>query len=130
MSIIRKYVDKLLVDKNELTEKDSKHAALLSSLLKIREQQWSIPNFDRNEIEMMVEFICTAWSRLSMMYSLQQMSWFFIFLLCQYLCVCYFEWNQCVRLNWWIEYVSYRITRQARYTFEAILQAPIRVWLA
>ena len=27
---------------------------------KIREQQWSIPNFDRNEIEMMVEFICTA----------------------------------------------------------------------
>ena len=60
MSMNRRYADKLLVEKNDLTEEESGHAALLSSLLKIREQQWSIPNFDRNEIEMMVEFICTA----------------------------------------------------------------------
>ena len=63
----------------------------------IREQQWSIPNFDRNEIEMMVEFICTAWSRFSMTYSLEQMIWFFS--LCQYLCVYYFVWDQCVRTS-------------------------------
>ena len=100
MSINRRYADKLLVEKNDLTEEESGHAALLSSLLKIREKQWSIPNFDRNEIEMMVEFICTAWSRLSMMYSLEQMSWFLS--LCQYLCVYYFVWDQCVRINWWI----------------------------
>ena len=60
MSMNRRYADKLLVEKNDLTEEESGHAALLSSLLKIREQQWSIPNFDRNEIEMMVELICTA----------------------------------------------------------------------
>ena len=60
MSMNRRYADKLLVEKIDLTEEESGHAALLSSLLKIREQQLSIPNFDRNEIEMMVEFICTA----------------------------------------------------------------------
>ena len=80
MSMNRKY-DKFPVEKNDLTEEESSHAAFLSSLLKIREQQWWIPNFDRNEIEMMVEFICTAWSRLSMMYSLEQMSWFFLYYL-------------------------------------------------
>ena len=46
--------------KKDLTEEERGHVALLSSLLKIREQQRPIPNFDRNGIEMMVEFICTA----------------------------------------------------------------------
>ena len=73
--------------KKNLTEEESGHAALLLSLLKIREQQWSIPNFDRNEIEMMVEFICTAWFRLSMMYSLEQMSWFFFPCVNIYVCI-------------------------------------------
>ena len=83
----RRYADKLLVEKNDLTEEESGHAALLSSLLKIREQQWSIPNFDRNEIEMMVEFICTAWSRFSMTYSLEQMIWFFFPCVNIYVCI-------------------------------------------
>ena len=34
-----KYANKLLFDKNELTEEGSSHAALLLSLIKIREQQ-------------------------------------------------------------------------------------------
>ena len=46
--------------KNILTEEESSYATLLSSLLKIKEQQWSIPDLDSNEIEMVVEFICTA----------------------------------------------------------------------
>ena len=101
MSMNRRYADKLLVKKNDLTEEESGHAALLSSLLKIREQQWSIPNFDRNEIEMMVEFICTAWSRFSMTYSLEQMIWFFP---CANFYVCiFFVWDQCVRINWWFD---------------------------
>ena len=60
MSMNRKYADELLVDKNELTKGESSDAALLLVLLKIRGQQWSVPNFDRNEIEMVVEFICIA----------------------------------------------------------------------
>ena len=87
----RKYADKLLVDKNELTEEESSNAALLISLLKIRELQWSVPNL--NEIEAIVEFLCTAWSRLSAMYSLEQLSWiaYFIFsFLCQHLYVYYY----------------------------------------
>ena len=103
MSMNRRYADKLLVEKNDLTEEESGHAALLSSLLKIREQQWSIPNFDRNEIEMMVEFICTAWSRFSMTYSLEQMIWFF-FLVPIFMCV-FFVWDQCVRINWWFDLI-------------------------
>ena len=38
-SMNRKYVDKLLVDKNDLTEEENSHAALLLSLLTIRELQ-------------------------------------------------------------------------------------------
>ena len=36
MSMYREYADQLLVDENELTEDESSHAALLSSLLQIR----------------------------------------------------------------------------------------------
>ena len=65
------YADTVIVDENELTEEKRNHAVLLLSLLQIREhseQLWSVPDFDRNEIEMMVEFICAAWFRLGMHY--------------------------------------------------------------
>ena len=55
----------------------------------------------------MVEFICTAWSRLSMMYSLEQMSWFF-FLVSIFMCVLFCMGPMCpnklmnwIELNWW-----------------------------
>ena len=106
MSMNRRYADKLLIEKNDLTEEESGHPALLSSLLKKREQQWSIPNFDRNEIEMMFEFICTAWSRFSMTYSLEQMIWFFS--LYQYLCVLFCMGPMCPnKLMNWIELVLF-----------------------
>ena len=40
-SMDRKHADKLLVDKNLLSEEASSHAAFLLSLLKTREQHWS-----------------------------------------------------------------------------------------
>ena len=96
MSMNRKYADKLLVEKNYLTEEESSHATVFSSLLKIREQ-WLIPNFDSNDIETMVEFIRTALSRLGVMYSLEQMSWFSFSLSCVniYVCIILYGTNVC-----------------------------------
>ena len=42
MSMNRKCVDKLMVDKNELTGEESSHTVLLLSQLKISEQQCSV----------------------------------------------------------------------------------------
>ena len=85
MSMNRRYADKLLVEKMIWLRRK---AAMQLYCHHYSKKKWSIPNCDRNEIEMMVECICAAWSRLSMMYSLEQMSWFFS--LCQYLYVYYF----------------------------------------
>ena len=72
----RENTDTSLVDKNELTEEESSHTALFSSLLNNSGQFQILIGLK------LVEFICTVWSQLSMMYSLEQMSWIVIFLLC------------------------------------------------
>ena len=56
MSANRKYTDMLAVEKQDMTKEQSSHAALLSSLIKIRGQQWTVPNFDGDEIGTVIEF--------------------------------------------------------------------------
>ena len=60
ISANRKYTDMLAVEKQDMTKEQSSHAALRSSLIKIREQQWRVPNFDGDEIGTVIEFICSS----------------------------------------------------------------------
>ena len=53
--------DNAAVEEQDNTEETSSHAALLSSLIKISEPQWPVPNFDGNEIGTMIEFIWISW---------------------------------------------------------------------
>ena len=46
MSANIKSADMLAVGTQDMNEEEISHAALLSSLIKIMEQQWSVPNFD------------------------------------------------------------------------------------
>ena len=60
VSVKRKYADMLAVEKQDMAEEESSHGALLSSLMKIRERQWSVSNFNGDEKGTMIEFIYTS----------------------------------------------------------------------
>ena len=60
MSVKRKYADMLAVEKQDMAEEESSHGALLSTLMKIRERQWSVSNFNGDEKGTMIEFIYTS----------------------------------------------------------------------
>ena len=42
------------------TNEENSLGELLTSLIKIREQQWVLHNFDKDEINEMIEYICTS----------------------------------------------------------------------
>jgi len=49
-----------IFSQRSLTLEEQSHGQLISSLLKIREQMWSVPEFEKEEVEIMLHNICTS----------------------------------------------------------------------
>ena len=77
-------------------------------------QQWSVPNFDEDEIGSMIAFICTSWHIHSMLYvicilyspkQIPLLTFHFFFHFCVFFLFSHVSivWDQCVIINWWAE---------------------------